>query len=629
MKGRGTGIRDQGSEDAGGPSRFFSAAIILAAAAIATAPILFHGSYCGDDFEFHFVSWLDVQQSWRHGIFYPHWMSSANYGAGEPRFLFYPPLSWMLGAALGFILPWPLVAPALVFLALAGTGLATRALARQYLRKAPATLAGCAAIFSGFALFTAYERTAFAELTGGFWIPLLLLFCLRDRNPSGSIRQRTLDGSTLPLALVVAGCWLSNGPVGVMGSYLLAAVAIAASLLGRTWTHLFRASIAAALGIAVDACYLIPAAREQSWADLRAAIDYPVFRIENNWLFARHADPFWAPFDQVLHRASLIGTTMISVTVLSFLLLVFRKKYLNKSAPDPFFSAISSSNSSRFNPILKLQSGWMLLSSIPIVVLFLQLPISHSVWNLLPKLRYLQYPWRWVLVVEAPMSILFAAAIWPSQSVKHRQRVGVAILCGLFFLTATGFAARTFLRACREGDTAADLLAEYQSGGGLEGTDEYEPAGSDHWKIATGLPDACFSTDSDTPLGVANEPNGIPEWRSEQQSCQVTASAPSRQPERLDIHMVAPRNGYAILRLVRYPAWRLIVNGKPVAPVDSREDGLIAVPVPQGPVTLSAIWTTTPDVIAGRGVSAIGLLLSIGLGWLEYQRREWLEMGYS
>ena len=89
-----------------------------------------------------------------------------------------------------------------------------------------ATLAGCAAIFLGYALFNVYKHCAFAEMAGGFWGPLLLLFALRRRNPSGNFWERAFDGSAAPLALIVAGTWLSNGPVGIMAAYLLAAVAL-------------------------------------------------------------------------------------------------------------------------------------------------------------------------------------------------------------------------------------------------------------------------------------------------------------------------------------------------------------------------------------------------------------------
>ena len=137
MKGQGTGNRDQGTASISGhenppkAQRLIGIAVILAAALIATGPQLFLGNSCGHDFDFHLVSWLDAQHSWRQGILYPHWAPSANYGAGEPRFIFYPPLSWMLGAALGFVFPWKAVSIAMTYLFLAGTGLATRALARD------------------------------------------------------------------------------------------------------------------------------------------------------------------------------------------------------------------------------------------------------------------------------------------------------------------------------------------------------------------------------------------------------------------------------------------------------------------------------------------------------------------
>ncbi len=165
------------------PRRFAGPALILLAAFVAIVPQLIRGNSCGHDFNVHLVSWFDCLNAWRHGIPYPHWAPSANYGAGEPRFVFYPPLTWMLGAALGAILPWNLAPIALTFIILAATGLATRALALNAfgldaLKDTPATLAGCVSIFSGFTLFTAYERCAFPEFAGGFWLPLIILFVL-------------------------------------------------------------------------------------------------------------------------------------------------------------------------------------------------------------------------------------------------------------------------------------------------------------------------------------------------------------------------------------------------------------------------------------------------------------------
>jgi len=597
--------------------RLLGPALILLTAGAATAPILLHGPFCGDDLEFHMVSWFDVQQSWRQGVAFPHWMPSANYGAGEPRFLFYPPLTWMLGAALGFVLPWRWVPAAMIFLFLVGTGWATRALARQALPDGTATLAGCAAVCSGFALFTAYERTAFAELTGGFWIPLLLLFALRDRIPVAGLRSRplwfeALNGSMIGLALVVAGAWLSDGPVGLMSSYLLAAVSFAASILGRTWTPLLRSLISGALGVGLAALYLVPVAREQSWVDLTAAADYPVFKIENNWLFERHAGSFWAPFDAFLHRASVIGVAMIAAALLCALLLFARHRLLT-----PWGS--SSCPEEPVNPPFSTP-WWVLLAWIPVVVLFLQLPISLPVWNVFPKLRFLQYPWRWDLLVEAPMAIFCAAVVWPGPSTRRPLRRGVAAVCALVFFASIAYASRSFLRTCKDGETTAELREQFLSGRGLEGADEYEPLDADHWKIAKGLPDGCFSAAADTVLGVAATTDAIPVWRRDQGSCEMVASSALRQPEHLRIDLVAPHAGFLILKLLSFPAWRMRVNDRTVEPSDARDDGLMAVAVPQGPVQVTADWSTTPDVIAGRTMSAAGLVLLFGIGFTVWKR---------
>jgi 6-pyruvoyl-tetrahydropterin synthase related domain len=585
-------------------NRFVGLSVILFAALVAVTPQFIRGNSCGHDFDVHLVSWLDCANAWRHGILYPHWTPSANWGAGEPRFVFYPPLTWMLGAALGLALPWSLAPIALTFLILAGSGLATRALALEACNDAVSTLAGCAAVFSGFTLFTAYERAAFPEFMGGVCLPLLVLYVLRDRAPTGSLVRRAplsraFDGSTVPLALALGCAWLSNAPLGVMASYLLAALALLWALLRKSWAPVLRAAVATILAFGVTAFYWIPSAFERKWVDIRQAYEDPGYNFENSWAFGHSGNPILAAHDVVLRTASIISVTMIAVAVAG-VFVCWRRGIL----------PLQRSTGARI---------WIPLAAVPLVVLVLLFPISRPIWVLLPQWRFLQYPWRWMEAVEAPMAIFFAAALWPR---VRRGRVLAASACAAAFLAATVYAGSVFFQVCYPEDTVASTLADFRSGAGFEGMYEYEPPNADRSMIAMGLPAACLVDDPTIEFGKQDD-NGDLVWSAAQGTCQATFRAITgweTDPEHLRIRAATTQAGFLVLRLLAFPAWSVRVNGQPAAGLPLREDGLIAVPVPAGEVNVTVDWTTTPDVILSRWVSGVSALLLLAVSFFERRK---------
>ena len=75
-------------------------ALIFVSALAVALSLAWRGNSCGHDFDFHILSWLEAARQFTHDNLHPYWAYTPAYNAGEPRFVFYPPLSWTIGAIL-------------------------------------------------------------------------------------------------------------------------------------------------------------------------------------------------------------------------------------------------------------------------------------------------------------------------------------------------------------------------------------------------------------------------------------------------------------------------------------------------------------------------------------------------
>ncbi len=556
--------------------------LVLACAAIAVLPLAWRGTSCGHDFDFHLQSWLEVVHHWREGALYPHWDASANYGAGEPRFVFYPPVSWLLGALLGAILPWSWTPVAFTLIAFVACGLSFYSMAREWMAEDAAAVAACIYLLNPYMMFVAYERTAYGELLSAALVPLLVLYGLRQRP------------SLLPLSLIIATLWLTNAPSAVMGCYLLALLVLVAAIRDRNYPLILRSVGAVALGLALAAFYIVPAVYEQRWVEIARAIA-PGMRVEDSFLFGHTGESF---HDHVLHTASWIAVAMLVAAVIAAFLSWRDKRQNQLRAP---------------------------LIATLISIFILLLPFSDMLWRHTPELKFLQFPWRWLLVLGLVMAALIGLALRGS-FLEARTRKTILIraisMLSLAIVMST-LAAFIFWQPCDDEDNIAAQRSTFRDSG-FEGTDEYTPANADNGDIQQDLPririlktadaDEADSSVAENPEYQANPTEtvdaqlNIRHWTSESKEVEVRLNTPA----------------YAVFRLMDYPAWQVEVNGTSPAR-QHRDDGLLTVPLAEGQSIITVRYAATRDVKLGRALSLLALCVVIAI-LTETKRRRRLHL---
>jgi 6-pyruvoyl-tetrahydropterin synthase related domain len=534
--------------------------ILIAAVAFAVEiPFFYRGTPSGHDVEFHLYSWLEVLSQWKQGIVYPRWAALAHFAYGEPRFIFYPPASWMMGATLSAIFPWTLVASIYTWIALVAAGVSMFLVARRWLDRRNATFAALLYVVNPYHLVIVYWRSAFAELLASSLLPLLLLLLLRAQEKGRR--------GTVFLALVLGSAWLVNAPAAVMIHYSLGLLMVVIAWQWRSPRVLVVGTAAALLGAALAAFYLLPAVYEQKWVDIAQAVSAGS-RPLDNFLFIHTTDRDHDTFNRVI---SWIAVAEILLTLAAAW-------------------AARSWGSRNF----KL---WYVLVAWSATCAVLMLSISSPLWNILPQLRFMQFPWRWMLCLGVPFTLLTVLGVrrWAVRLAIYLAALCVLVFAGLHFQPPWW-------------DNAAELgamRATVATGMGYEGSDEYTPIGADPASVDKNARRVTVS-------GPAHAAIRVSDWSAEHKLFTAEMSAPDN----------------LVLHLFDYPAWRVEVNGERVQPKTLEDTGQMLVPVEAGANRVQISFVRTWDRRVGGWISLLALILifvstqyEVSLTWIPTRAR--------
>jgi len=533
---------------------------VAVAATAVIAPMFFLGNASGHDFQFHLASWLDVAGQWREGILFPRWAEWANWGYGEPRFVFYPPGSWMLGATLGTLLPWKMAPGAFTWLALLLAGYSMWRFAREWLTPREAAAAAVLYAVNPYHLIIVYYRADFAELLASALFPLALWGMVRLLREG----WRGLHFLAVPFALI----WLANAPAAVLATYSLMLLFFVASILRRNPRPLLLGGVSMATGFGLAAFYILPAAYEQRWVQIRQVFA-DLLSPDQNFLFTHASDPEFLFFNW---KVSGVAVGVMLLTGIAAVTVARRRR--------------------------EFPEIWWMLLALGTVATSLMFPPSILLWRVLPKLEFVQFPWRWLGVLDFVFAFFFAAAIGRA---KRPWIGGLAIA-----IVLTTLAAALVYDGWWDSEDIPVLTKSMQTGRGYEGTDEYQPLGCDRYELPGSDPEgeiigkpAPLIQEFDVETSAFKPAPGgsvrVERWTANEKRFTTESATPVT----------------SALRLLNYPGWLVQVDGKSVQPGAAPETAQMLVALPAGAHEVEVEFTSTWDRVAGAIISAIFAILLV------------------
>ena len=527
---------------------------LIAIGLVGSLVLYLNGVPYGVDLPHHYRLAQGFFESIKGGDFYPSWLSSSNGGYGDPSVRFYPPALYYLLSFLRLLTgDWYLATLATLSL-LTVSGCVGMYLWASALTDRPyAVLAALMYMLSPFHANEMYQAGMYAQYAAASALPFVFAFAERI---VANRRWRDAGGLGISCGMLI----LFHPPLALLGSAGVGLYACIRLAQLFKWRSLYQLIAGTVSGLAFSACYWLPMLLELKWKSPSGSGQDKWFDYQNNFIF--HASPnpmgdYWIP----------IITAATFLMALPVVVLFVRRK------PQALAPAL-----------------------VALLTFLMATALSKPIWDALPALQETQFPWRWLTITSASLSILVAISLpelvrmW-----RTRLRPLSLVLLGITVI-ALSF---TVLQVIR-GATFLSRSAFDQMVVSLQGSETNKDF------LPVWVSDKPRTMDQ--PVETSGREVHVTEWSMKQKEFQVEPGAPTE----------------ARLRILYYPYWKATAEGKQLT-TRPATDGALLVSIAQTATQVKVNFVEPASSYVAGALSILGLVAIVVLFTDRFQQARFLQ----
>lgn len=467
------------------------------------------------------------------GIFPVRWVPDLGYGYGYPIFNFYGPLPYYIGGGFNSIGFDALMSTKIMFgLGILLSSFSMFFLAKRFFGNAAAILSATVYLYFPYHAVNIYVRGAVGEFFAYAFLPILFLgiFQLLEF-------KKIKSNLIYPFATITIGTFLvatSHNLTIFMSLIIICPIFLAGLFLAKSGKLFFFVVLSALVyGFFLAAFYVLPAFWEMKFANVSSQIGGGADFKEHYVCIGQYWDSMWGyggsthgcndGFSFKLGKSNIL---MLASVIVMFLYSLLRKQ-------------------------IKIPEKVMILSLVGLLFgIFLSLSLSHFVWDSIPFMQYIQYPWRFNNFIGLFMALIigyFAFFLRKYMNIKATYVVLSTITLLTIVINAKLFEPQSY----NLNDANFYTRKEYINFTVSKISDEYLPIGFVKPRQLSELPK-----------------NDVEVYKT---SGRLDLELP--RYDHLRIKYFLPHNGVIHINRAFYPSWEARINGKNV-PIIPAPDGM-------------------------------------------------------